>query len=849
MKRSKKIPKSEKKTEKRTEKKTGKIEKFAGENFSSEKYFNNALDGLSFAYNQKKERLKDVKELIKNTENKNTVNYSQYIDVLLGNYEIFINIGKYVDRIDKNITQTISSQKEYSNLISSLRKDIEEFSFSFSKYLKNINDENNNTPLVNNANNNDNIYKFEPVDEIELMEENFNFEEFLNPQEGSEKWLGEQIEKIKMLISEKKYDECIKLILDIRQYDLSKLDYNLCIILDDAYNELIEKLTLAIGRCSTIKEVKIYLEKLKSLGCESLAVDTFLSWLSKKLRNRTLKKIIGEEDYDFLNMEETSSSSVSISNFTKSKSLKNSSMMKSKITKKNENLNSIKEEEEEIKEEDENDDDNNEKNNNIEEDKNVIDTNEIINLINNKEHNMDKTIIDIINDYFDILRKSLGVLNEYFNTKKNVNYSTYIIPWLRQEIFSMNKQLESLFGKIRTINELSSVMNFISELFSKMETFGQSGKFIYDMYFIKNLNISLISIISYCLKVNITGVPFDLKYYSIPFSQNQFALYSVAELSPSVYNIGLIISEFINKYSSMKNNFIGIIFLEEYLFDKILNQEFLPFLKNKIEKSISNNYDLMPFTDNSESMAPSNQTIINYGITILSIEKFFYLIRNSSITMNTLSKSTLDNLDFFIQQIIEEKKNYFSNLLKVKAESHFFKFFVNQKENYSKNILQETKFTGPDKGFFQYFQLLKSICKMIKNRTNMKNAKKKDMSFVEYCIMDGLFINFLNVMKCLRNLNEVYETDFNLGQIGTNGIEHVIYGIYFVYFSCRTVFDLDNKAKFLTATRSFIDQFVAMWSKMRNTSGEKFIQNKGNYEKKVQEYINISKAQLSQGYS
>ena len=47
----------------------------------------------------------------------------------MGNYEIFINIGKYVDKIDKNITQTISAQKEYSNLLSNLRKDIEEFSW------------------------------------------------------------------------------------------------------------------------------------------------------------------------------------------------------------------------------------------------------------------------------------------------------------------------------------------------------------------------------------------------------------------------------------------------------------------------------------------------------------------------------------------------------------------------------------------------------------------------------------------------------------------------------------------------------------------------------------------------
>ena len=128
----------------------------------------------------------------------------------------------------------------------------------------------------------------------------------------------------------------------------------------------------------------------------------------------------------------------------------------------------------------------------------------MINLINNKEHNIDKTIINIINDYFENLVKSLEIMNDYFDIKsKNQIYSTYIIPWLRQEIFSMNKLLENLFGKIRTINELTSIMNFISELFSKMDLIGQSAKFIYDMYFIKNLNISLFSIISYCLKVNI----------------------------------------------------------------------------------------------------------------------------------------------------------------------------------------------------------------------------------------------------------------------------------------------------------------------------------------------------------
>ena len=813
-----------------------KVEKFAGDNFSSDKYYNDLLEGLPFNFAAKKERLKDVKNLIKKTEINNNENYSKYVDKLLENYEVFINIGKYVDKIDKNITKTISAQKEYSNLLSNLRKDIEEFSFSFSKYLKTMKEEelDQNSIFENDKNKNKNVYTFESIDDIESMEENFDFEDFLNPKEGSDKWLSENIEKFKMLIGEKKYDECINLILILRKNDLSKLDYNNCIILDEAYNELIEKLTLSIGKCSTINEVQNYLEKMKKLGCESLAVDTFLSWLSRKLRNRTQKKIIGEDDYDFIGKDKNKNKiNLSLS----------SKMKLNKSKKKNEDLNMIKEEEdEEIKEEDEEND--NIKNEEIN-DKNEIDTNEIINLINNKEHNIDKTIVNIINDYFENLVKSLEIMNDYFDIKtKNPIYSTYIIPWLRQEIFSMNKQLENLFGKIRTINELSSIMNFISELFSKMDLIGQSSKFIYDMYFIKNLNISLFSIFSYCLKVNITGVPFDLKNYNINFNNNNIPLLCVSELSPSVYNISLLIIEFITKYTSMKKKFIGIVFLEENLFDSLLNKEFLPFIKNKITKNISNNYDLMPFTDNNESMAPSNQTLINYGITILSIENFFNKILKNALTQKELNKSTLENIEFFLQQFNEEKKNYFDNLIKVKMESHFYKFFDNQSGPYSKNSSYGdlSKFTGPDKGFLSFFQLLKNITKMVKFKT--QNIKDNSSSyFVEYFIMESIYKNFLNVIHCLRNLNEIYETELNLGQIGTNGLEHIIYGIYFVYFSLKMILNLDINGNYLNLTRNFIDEITSEWSQIRNMPCDRFIQNKPNYEKNVQQYISATKSQ------
>ena len=823
---------------------------FAGENFSTENYFFNLFEGLPFTFNRKKERLKDVKNIIKKTEQNNEANSSKHVDILLGNYELFINIGKYVDKIDKNITHTISAQKKYSNLISNLRKDIEEFSFSFSKYLKTMKEEENQTNVLldNNVDNIKNVYKFEPVDDLELMEDNFDFDDFLNPGEGSDKWLSEHIEKLKMLIDEKKYDDCINLILTLRKKDLSKLDYSNTIILDDAYNELIEKLTLSIGKCSTIKEVQYYLDRMKLLGCESLAVDTFLSWLSRKLRNRTQKKIVGEDDYDFISDDKKNENNLSLS---LSKSFKKKSLMISKSTKsKKDNLNEIKEEDEEnaIKEEEEEDIINVKPEDVV--DKNEIDTNEIINLINNKEHNMDKTIIIIIGDYFDYLTRSLEIMNTYFNIKnKNKIYSTYIIPWLRQEIFSMNKQLENLFGKIRTINELTSILDFISELFSKMDSLSLSAKFIYDMYFIKNLNISLVSIINYCLKVNITGVPFELKNYNINFNSNVMPLLCVSELSPSVYNISLLMAEFINKYSKMKNKFIGIIFLEENLFDFILNKEFFPFIKNKIVKNISNNYDLMPFTDNNESMAPSNQTLINYGITILSLEIFFKKIINNPLTKKELNKTTIESIEFFILQFDEEKKNYFENLLKVKTESHFFKFIENQSAIYSKNISnmnEVSKFTGPDRGFLSFFQLMKNIAKMVKLKTN--NNKENNNYFIEYFIIDSIYNNFLKVMKCLKNLNEVYETDFNLGKIGTNGLEHIIYGIYYVYFCVKIILGLDKNDKYLNYTRNFLDEFISEWSQTRNIPCDFFIHNKINYEKNVQQYINNNKSQMAKGY-
>ena len=263
------------------------IDKFGGDNFSPDKFIEDSLLEKSFAFDHKEQRLKDVKSMLKNTEKLYKNSSEKFVDILLNNYETFISIGKYVDKIDKNISNAMEAEKEYSNLIQNLRKDVESFSFNYSKYLKETKDDNDE----NNNNNESNIYKFEPVGDMDFIEENFDLEDFLHPKEKGKKWLEEQSENLRVLIDNEKFDESIELVNKIRDCDLGNIDYEILIDLDITYNYLIEKLSRAINRCKSRKEVKIYLDKMKKLGCSSLAVDTFLSWLSEKLKNKIQDKI------------------------------------------------------------------------------------------------------------------------------------------------------------------------------------------------------------------------------------------------------------------------------------------------------------------------------------------------------------------------------------------------------------------------------------------------------------------------------------------------------------------------------------------------------------------------------
>ena len=747
------------------------ITKFTGDNFTPEKYFTDALLGHSFAFEQKTQRLNDVKSISTATTSQYKETSEKFIDILLENYSTFISIGKYVDRIDKEISSLITSQKNYSNLIHNLRKDVEEFSFGYSKYLK---DDVDAIPSMNDKDNDNNVYLFENVNDED--ENDFDIDSFLSPKQGDKKWIEEQSEKLRVMIDEKKFDDCVKVINDIRNCDLSIVDYDTRLAIDDVYSYFVEKITLAIGRCVSSKEVKFYLEKMKSIGCDGLAVDTFLNWLSKKMRSKIQKRISNEDDNVVENKE----------------------------------LNVIKEEDEE---------DN----------------------VDAPSAHQDKKIISIMTAYFTSFSKSIRLITEYFDIDNNVAFSTYIIPWLKTEMLSMNKQLESLYSSLKSLNEMSNVLSFITTLFSSLESKGQSAKFIYDMYFVVNLKIAFEAIVSNSMKIDPNRVPFDLKKYSIAYNDKKISLHCVSEIASSVYGVFSIMSEFISKFISMKSKFIGIVFIEEFFFDVLVSKEFFTYLKEKIEKNIANNYDVKPFGDNNESMASSNQSLINYAISILSIERVVNFFSDIIANNGDICESSKESLSLMKKNLIDTKKKYFDNLLKVKIESHFYRYFENEKDSLSTDIAEQ--FKEVDRVFIVFFQLIKNIAKMVKTRIDEDSDY-----YVRYFIFDNQFVNFIRIIDDVKILNEVYDTDFNLAKMGIFGMDIVVYGVIFVYTAIVKVLKFeDSDKRFRKITEEFIENYVKEWGKKRNMATLRF-EDRNKFFEIIDKYVNENKVELMKGY-
>ena len=173
-------------------------------------------------------------------------------------------------------------------------------------------------------------------------------------------------------------------------------------------------------------------------------------------------------------------------------------------------------------------------------------------------------------------------MEKFFEIDKYVAFSSYIIPWLKQEIQVMTKGTEVLFAKIDKILQLKNVMRFLNSTFNSFDKKGYSAKFIFELYFMNNIKVSLENILSTCLLSEKVGVTFELKNYEILHDGNKLKFQAIAEIGSGINGVAQLISEFILEFINRKQDFIGVIFLEEYFFDSLLAKDFIAYIKNNI---------------------------------------------------------------------------------------------------------------------------------------------------------------------------------------------------------------------------------------------------------------------------
>jgi hypothetical protein len=449
-------------------------------------------------------------------------------------------------------------------------------------------------------------------------------------------------------------------------------------------------------------------------------------------------------------------------------------------------------------------------------------------------------IILILEEYYIHLEKFLKVLDEYLLLSKpsNYSYSAIISPWLQQEIRIMTKTIETIFTKIRSIDEIKLILKFIEIQMEKYDKKGISSKYQFDTFFISNIKISLEALVNSCMKFQ--GNSFDLKEYTVMKKNIKINFYCVSEIGNATFNIFQILSEFIEDFLNNEKHKIDLVFLEEYFFQSILYRDFTNFLKNKISKNMANNFEVKTFFENQENLAIPNQILINYGISILSIEDLLDIFLKEINKENIITSDSKGCIKSIKEKLNESKNIYFNNLFKPKLENHFYQGFENNKEKFKDDNSKE--FKKPEGIFYSYFFFLKSLAKTVRQRTN------NNTRIIRYFVLESLFLNFLKMIESIKELNSIYDTDLNLSKLGINGLEIIIYGVYFVYFGINKIFGFDEEGKYKKLTEDFLQEIIRQYSEKRNLQVDKFIKNKQIYQDNILKFIIENRVELIKGF-
>lgn len=784
---------------------TIKGEVYTDSNFDVKKYFLECFEKSSFTFQSKEEKLKLVGSIISDNHKNYNHTTEQIVDKLMDNYSVFTNIGKYVVKIEQSLSAISTSQKSYSSLLEQLRKDVEEFS------IENSNGNSKKGLLSGTIQRNRSFHEelcdealpkadreyelyFNPPIEAEDYMGIENIEEFLNPKPKSKRWLEEIPEKLKVLVDEKNFKEVIQIIKDIRDSDLTIINYDDKLKLDDCYNYLVEKLTICVNKCTSKEDVRKYIDLMVSLNCDSLALDAFLNWISKKLKTK-VSQIINTEDESLLKLA------------------------------------------------------------------------------------IDQKICYIMETYFKRLEEYLKAIRDYLSIDDH--YSAHIVPWLKNEINTMMSQIEPMFAKLSRISEMQNILKTLSRIILDLDSKGKSPKFIFDQHMINNFKLGLESIVSHCLRND--GSPLDLKTFDVLDSQSKdiqtkvlgsmvseikeedetenepdalarqskeqnpkIELKSCSELGNGMSKIGFLVNEFLNNFDS---GITGLVYLEDFFFSKILGIDVEMFIRSRVTKAITYNYEVKSFSDSAEVLPAPNQILINYAISLLSLEKAFLRIAttNKKTVRNSLAYGDLhiiSKLGGFLQFLDEIKAKYMRELFRFRIEWHFYKVFDSEQEYLKKDVSE--KFSQPHGCFLALFHLMKNLSKSIQIRTD-------DRQITNYIIVNCLFSTFLRIMGNLKDMDKVYDTTFNLGHLGTRGLEEFIHGIYFIFYSLNYLLDFSGKAKIDVTgveediqeeVESLINSLIENVCKSKNIVSDKFLKQKQSYKDQIMKYIAESKFDL-----
>ena len=262
--------------------------------FEPTKHFYENFEKISFRYNEKEDRLNLTKEIIKRNKQNYDQTSDQIVDKLMDNYHVFVNLGKYINKIDESIGKLMNYEKNYSSKLQSLRSNIEEFSITFQQ-------EKEKSKAEKTKNEQNEIYFESFDDDKNILELELDIKDFLNPKEGSKRWLQETASKITVFADEKNFKEGVNVIVKCRKIDISMISYSEKIELDLSYNYFLEKLTLSISKSLDVNALKENLDLLVMLDCESLAVNSLLDWIAKKLKQK-INQFDDGEDEEFKKM-------------------------------------------------------------------------------------------------------------------------------------------------------------------------------------------------------------------------------------------------------------------------------------------------------------------------------------------------------------------------------------------------------------------------------------------------------------------------------------------------------------------------------------------------------------------